>query len=126
MPSSYPVVLPNEVECPGISLAEKAFVEDLEEAPASVSPLAAAVSLNLDDAVSVGHPRDILLGALVHSSNGCAGIPIDEAGQTSNFDLHDDLDTDALFPLQQGGYRVINQGAVGEFPLPFADATKSA
>ncbi|GMH20911.1 hypothetical protein Nepgr_022753 [Nepenthes gracilis] len=113
---------------------EQAIVEDLEEAPASRSPPAAVVSLNLDDAgcvvnshvgkhpkvvsgeslsgwpdpgsepevsasVGEGRPRDILLGALVRGSNGCAGIPVDEAGQTSNFDLHDDLDPDVLFPL---------------------------
>ncbi|GMH06079.1 hypothetical protein Nepgr_007919 [Nepenthes gracilis] len=133
--------------------------------PCSVSPPAAAVSSNWDAAMSVshvgkhpkvvsseplfgspdpasvgeGHFRGIMLGALVRGSDGCAGIPIDEAGQTSNFDLHDDLVSDALIPLQQGGFRVIdqgllflffplqggnhetNQGVEGGLPITFAD-----
>ncbi|GMH22181.1 hypothetical protein Nepgr_024024 [Nepenthes gracilis] len=130
MPLSYLAVLPIEVECPCISFAEKAFAEDLEESPASASPHAAAVSLNLDAAVNVshvgkhpkvvsseplfgspdpgsepgvstsvgeGHPKGILLGALVHGSMDVAG-----------------------------GFRVIDQGVVCGFPLPFADANELA
>ncbi|GMH16962.1 hypothetical protein Nepgr_018803 [Nepenthes gracilis] len=55
MPSSCTAVLPNEVECPSISLAVKDFAEVLEEAPASVSPPAAAVSSKLDAAGSGSH-----------------------------------------------------------------------
>ncbi|GMH25360.1 hypothetical protein Nepgr_027203 [Nepenthes gracilis] len=76
--------------------------------------------------IGEGHSRDILMGELVHCSVGCAGIPTIEVGQTSNFDLLNELDPDALFPQQQGSYQEIYQGATGRLPIPFADATESA
>ncbi|GMH06234.1 hypothetical protein Nepgr_008074 [Nepenthes gracilis] len=52
LPSSCPIVLPKEVDISGIPLAVQDSTKVLEEAPASVSPPAAAVSLMLDTTVS--------------------------------------------------------------------------